>query len=125
MHAGNRSMGRLISGALSGKQAARESSWLDAITRRKLDFDGSWEDLEEMVYEIITFRWKDVLLRCSSGKEKENLHPCCSETDLGLPRKMHAGIRSMEDSLAELSLANKQRENQAGRPGVMQSLEEN
>ncbi|GIY92248.1 hypothetical protein CEXT_253851 [Caerostris extrusa] len=37
MHAGNRSMGRLISD-LSRKQAARESSWLDAITRRKLGF---------------------------------------------------------------------------------------
>ncbi|GIX97485.1 hypothetical protein CDAR_296481 [Caerostris darwini] len=41
MHAGNRSMGRLISGALSHKQAARESGWkgrLDAITRRKSGF---------------------------------------------------------------------------------------
>ncbi|GIY92244.1 hypothetical protein CEXT_253831 [Caerostris extrusa] len=36
--------------ALSRKQAARGSSWkarLDAITRRKLDFHGSWERFGE------------------------------------------------------------------------------
>ncbi|GIY41514.1 hypothetical protein CDAR_30001 [Caerostris darwini] len=54
IHAGNRSMGGLISGALSRKQATRESGWLDAITRRKLGFP--W------VLGVIWRRWFTRLL---------------------------------------------------------------
>ncbi|GIY41516.1 hypothetical protein CDAR_30011 [Caerostris darwini] len=62
MHAGNRSMGRLISGALSCKQAARKSGWkarLDAITGRKLGFP--W------VLGVIWRRWFTRLLLSDGG----------------------------------------------------------
>ncbi|GIY78018.1 hypothetical protein CEXT_100661 [Caerostris extrusa] len=74
MHAGESEHGRLISRLFSRKQAARESSWFfDAITsKRKLGISiGLGSDLEEMVYEIITFRRIDVLPWVKQGKEEK------------------------------------------------------